>query len=94
MFLCKVTGTVTSSHKDARFVASKLLVVQPVDKDGETNDEPDMLALDRGLDAGIGDYVLVAREGAAVKQIYGDVEMPANVIILAVVDAWSIDINE
>ena len=93
MFLCKVTGTVTSSHKDARFDASKLLIVQPVDKNGALTDEPDMLALDRGLDAGVDDYVIVAKEGAAVKQVYDGEDMPANVIILAVIDEWSIEID-
>ena len=93
MQLCKVTGTVTAPHKDERFIASKLLVVQPVDGDGNLTSEPDLLALDNGLDAGIGDYVLAVKEGAAVKQIY-DREMPANVVIVAVVDNWSIDVKE
>lgn len=92
MFLCKVTGTVTSTHKDARFAGSKLLIVQPVDKNGELKDEPDMLGLDPNLDAGVGDYVLVAREGAAVEQIYNE-PLPANVVILAVVDNWSVDVQ-
>lgn len=92
MFLCKVTGTVTSTHKDPRFKGSKLLVVQPVDKNGELKDEPDMLGLDPNLDAGIGDYVLVAKEGAAVEQIYNEA-VPANVVLLAVVDNWSIEIE-
>ncbi len=90
MFLCKVTGTVTSSHKDERFERSKLLVIQPVDKNGVVNDEPDMLALDHSLDAGRGDYVLAAKEGGAVKHVYGK-ELPANIIILAVVDNWSVE---
>ncbi len=92
MYLCKVTGTVTSTHKDQRFVGSKLLVVQPVDKQGNLTDEPDMLALEPNLDAGVGDYVLVAKEGAAVQQVYNE-ELPANVVILAVVDNWSIEVD-
>ena len=89
MFLCKVTGTVVATRKAEVFRTSKLLVVHPVDSEGQVRGEKDMLALDPGFDAGVGDYVLVAREGAVVAQMLASDEVPANVIVLGVVDDWN-----
>ena len=89
MILCTVTGTVTAPQKDVRFEGSKLLVVQPVDTDGAPTDERDMLALDPKFDAGVGDFVLVAKEGAVVAQLMG-AQAPANVIVVGVVDGWEV----
>jgi microcompartment protein CcmK/EutM len=89
MILCKVTGTVTAPQKDIRFEGSKLLIVQPVDTAGEATKARDMLALDPRFDAGVGDYVLVAVEGAVVEQLM-ETEVPSNVIIVGVVDGWEV----
>lgn len=96
MFLCKVTGTVVSTRKSERFRPAKLLIVHRVDAEGVLVGARDMLALDPKFDAGVGDYVLVAKEGAVVAQLMdgGDEEAPggtpANVIIIAVVDDWAL----
>ncbi len=96
MFLCKVTGTVVSTRKSERFRPAKLLIVHRVDTEGDLVGARDMLALDPKFDAGVGDYVLVAKEGAVVAQLMdgGDEEAPdgtpANVIIIGVVDDWSL----
>lgn len=90
MHLCKVTGTIVATRKDARFRPSKLLIVHPVDSEGVLKGKQDMLALDPGYGAGMDDYVLVAREGAVVEQLLGE-SAPANVIILGVVDSWTYD---
>ena len=89
MYLCKVTGTIVSSRKDEHFRDGKLLVVHPVDQLGDLDGEKDMLAIDPGYGAGLGDVVLVAREGAVVRQLMKNDDVPANVIILGVVDDWS-----
>lgn len=88
MFLCRVTGTVTATRKHRSFETCKLLIVQPVDVDGEETQARDMLALDPRFSAGVGDVVLVAREGAVAKQVIGGA-VPANVVILGVVDGWT-----
>lgn len=96
MFLCKVTGTVVSTRKSERFRPAKLLIVHRVDSEGALVGARDMLALDPKFDAGVGDYVLVAKEGAVVAQLMdgGEEEAPggtpANVIIIAVVDDWAL----
>ena len=61
MYLCKVTGTIVSSKKDEHFRDGKLLIVHPVDGIGDLDGEKDMLAIDPGYGAGLGDVVLVAR---------------------------------
>jgi len=88
MFLCKVIGSVVATRKDDSFRTSKLLIVHPINKEGTPTGTRDMLALDPGFDAGIDDIVLVAREGAVVAQMLHSEHVPANVIILGVVDNW------
>ncbi len=90
MYLCKVTGTVVATRKPEAFRPAKMLIVQRVDPHG--NLEPyqqEMLALDPQYGAGVGDYVLVVREGAAVSQLMQADDISANVIIVGVVDDWS-----
>lgn len=50
-----------------------------------------MLALDPGFGAGDGDVVLVATEGSAARHVTGQAEIPANVVVLGVVDEWSVE---
>ena len=67
MVLGKVVGTVvtTVSHRD--YKNRRLLVVQPLGLEGEKPDE-DFIALDN-THAGIGDTVLVNREGNGARQV-------------------------
>ena len=90
MYLCKVTGTVVATRKQESLRPAKLLVVHQVDEHGEVLAQAkDMLALDPKYGAGIGDYVLVVREGKAVAQLMGSEAVSANVVIVGVVDDWS-----
>ena len=91
MYLAKVTGNIVSTQKNKYLVSHKLLVVRPIDLKGNFIGSGDTIALDL-IDAGIGDTVLVAREGAAVQQILGHKNSPVNTIINAIVD--DIDLNE
>ena len=98
MRLCRVTGAVVATRKHERFSPTKLLLVCPIGLDGSLLDgAAEDVALDPGLSAGPGDAVLVAKEGAVVAQLF-DADappeappMPANVVIVAVVDAWTAD---
>lgn len=84
MMLCKVTGNLVAPVKNEHLNPTKLLIVQPIDLDGNSNGS-DLLAIDT-VDAGIGDRVLVAQEGDVVMQVMKSKEVPANTIIMAVVD--------
>ena len=90
MYLCKVTGTVVATRKQESLRPAKMLVVHPVDEHGEVLAEAkEMLALDPKYGAGIGDYVLVVREGKAVALLMESESVSANVVIVGVVDDWS-----
>jgi microcompartment protein CcmK/EutM len=91
MFLCKVTGTIVATRKAEALRPAKLLIVRPVDAGGAIVGDNDMLALDPRFGAGVGDYVVVAKEGAVVAQLMAAADVPANVVVLGVVDGWSAD---
>lgn len=85
MFLAKVKGNVVSTQKNEYLKGHKLLIVKAVDLDGKLVGKSEHIALDL-IDAGIGDTVLVAKEGDAVQQILGHANAPVNTMIVAVVD--------
>lgn len=95
MVLCRVTGAVVSTAKNERLVGQRLLLVRPLGLDGEARERAEEVALDPGLDAGIGDAVLIAKEGAVVADLFdaglppGALPTPANVVIVAIVDGWT-----
>ncbi|MEN8138707.1 MAG: EutN/CcmL family microcompartment protein [Bacteroidota bacterium] len=91
MILAKVIGNVVSTQKNKNLEGNKLLLVREVNTNGEFATKKDALAIDF-VDAGIGDTVIVAKEGDAVKQVLGDSKSPVNTIIIGIVD--NIDVVE
>lgn len=89
MLLGKVVGTVvtTISHKD--YKNRRLLVVQPLIMDGEKPDE-DFIALDN-TQAGIGDTVLVNREGNGARQALKNPDACVISVIVGIVDSVYIE---
>ena len=84
MFIAQVMAPVVASEKHAFFQGRKLLVVKELLEDGRLGERA-MVALD-GVQAGVGDRVLVARNGGAVDDVIGLKDCPANVVIIAHVD--------
>lgn len=91
MYLAKIKGNIVATQKNKHLKGHKLLIVKPIDLDGNYIGEKEHISLDL-IDAGIGDTVLVAREGDAVQQILGHKNAPVNTIIIAIVD--DIDVVE
>jgi ethanolamine utilization protein EutN len=85
MILGKVVGTVvtTLSHRD--FKNRRLLVIQPLSLPGETPDG-DFIALDN-THAGIGDTVLVNREGNGARQILNNPDGCVVSVIVGIIDS-------
>jgi len=85
MILAKVVGTVvtTISHRD--FKNRRLLVVQPLNIEGDSPDE-DFIALDN-TQAGIGDTVLVLREGSGARQVLNNPDACVISVIIGIVDS-------
>jgi ethanolamine utilization protein EutN len=91
MYLAKISGNVVSTQKDKSLKSHKLLLFKKIDLSGKYIDNKDEIALDL-IDAGIGDTVLVVKEGAAVQQILGHNNAPVNTMVVAIVD--DLDIKE
>jgi microcompartment protein CcmK/EutM len=85
MVLGKVTGTIVSTIKYPAYKGLKIMIIQPLDADGEDNGE-DFLAFDT-VQSGVGDTVLVLREGTGSRQIMGKGEMPYRSMVVGIVDA-------
>ncbi len=85
MILGKVVGTVvtTISHRD--YKGRKLLVVQPLGLEGEVPDT-DFIALDN-THAGLGDTVLVNREGNGARQALKNPNACVISVIVGIVDS-------
>lgn len=85
MILAKVVGTIvtTVSHRD--YKNRKLLVVQPLVLEGEKPDE-DFIALDNSQ-AGVGDTVLVNREGNGARQVLKNPDACVISVIVGIVDS-------
>jgi len=90
MMICRVTGSVVSTIKYHLFEDEKLLIVQPLDLNGKPKGS-DLIAFDK-VDAGIGDIVLVIREGGSAAKILNKPELPAHCVVVGVID--KIDFQE
>lgn len=67
MVLAKVVGTVVTTISHPHYDNRRLLVVQPLVWDGDESDG-DFIAVDH-THAGIGDTVLINREGNGARQV-------------------------
>ncbi|MBE3117438.1 MAG: EutN/CcmL family microcompartment protein [Planctomycetes bacterium] len=90
MILGKVVGTVvtTISHRD--YKNRRLLIVQPLVLEGESPDD-DFIALDN-THAGIGDTVLVNREGNGARQVLKNPDACIISVIVGIVDSAYIEV--
>jgi len=84
MKLCKVIGNVVSTVKDRSHIGHRLLIVQPVDEDG--NDISDSFLSFDTAQAGPGDIVLVEQEGNAARELLGTRDDPFHSVIVGIVD--------
>jgi microcompartment protein CcmK/EutM len=95
MIIGKVTGTVVTTISHPHYKNRRLLVVQPLVMPGERADE-DLLALDT-THAGIGDTVLVNREGNGARQVLKNPDACIISLIVGIIDSiytdplWSAD---
>jgi len=83
--LCRVEGNVVATARHPAFDGRKLLIVQPIDEAGRDTGSS-FLAID-DVQAGVGDTVLVMREGIGVRQLMKmGAQVPIRSIIVGVVD--------
>ena len=89
MMVAAVTGTLFATRKNARFEGKKILVVRELGVDGSPRG-PTFLAIDR-VDAGVGDRVLVNKEGSGARLLFGDEEIPLQAVIVGVIDDLALE---
>jgi len=92
MRLARVLGNVVATRKVPCYKGHKLLIVQPVDEQGNDISES-VLSMDT-VNAGPGDLVLVEQEGNAARQLLGTIDDPFHSVIVGVVDKVYIEKTE
>jgi len=87
LILGKVVGTIVTTISHPHYKNRRLLVVQPLVMDGEQADPgDDFIALDN-TQAGIGDTVLVNREGNGARQALNIPDGAVISVIVGIVDS-------
>lgn len=91
MIIGKVVGTIVTTISHAHYKNRRLLVVQPLILDGESPDpDGDFIALDNSQ-AGIGDTVLVNREGNGARAALKIPDGCVISVIVGIVDSVSLE---
>jgi microcompartment protein CcmK/EutM len=89
MIIGKVIGTVVTTVSHPHYKGRRLLVVQPLTLPGDTP-QGDFVALDNSQ-AGIGDTVLVNREGNGARQVLNNPDGAIISVIVGIVDSTFVD---
>ena len=89
MEIGKVTGTVVTTISHPHFKNRRMLVVQPLMLPGE-RPAGDFVALDT-TSAGIGDTVLVNREGNGARQVLNNPDGSVLSVIVGIIDSLYIE---
>jgi ethanolamine utilization protein EutN len=89
MRLGKVIGTVVSTIKAQGYESRKILVIKPVNPDGNEKGTA-FLAID-AVQAGVGEMVLTIEEGNSARQVIRDNEIfTVKTVVAALVDEISV----
>jgi ethanolamine utilization protein EutN len=89
MLIAKVIGDVVSTQKHASHEGRKILLVQPLDLEGNAKGDT-VLALD-SVDAGIGDRVLLVQEGWSAMTSVGRPQSPIDAAVIGVIDTIQLE---
>lgn len=84
MWAAEVIGTVVATRKHQKLVGQKLLIVRRLGRDGKLT-EAESVAVDT-VGAGVGDRVLVVKEGGSAAMSMGIPGPPVNVVIVGIID--------
>lgn len=84
MKLARVVSSVVATQKLPFYNGHKTFMVQPLRLDGKA-DGANFVAVD-GVQAGVGDTVLLMQEGGSARFIFGEAEAPVRSVIVGIVD--------
>ena len=85
MEIGKVIGTIVSTVKHPAYHGKKLLLVQPMHQPEQP--EPEAIVAIDHAQAGIGDTVLVMREGSGARQVTAIEDAPIISVIVGILDS-------
>jgi microcompartment protein CcmK/EutM len=85
MVIARVVGTVVTTISLPEYKDRRLLVVQPLGMPGQAEDG-DFLALD-STHAGIGDLVLINREGGSAREVLQNPNAAVISVIVGIIDS-------
>lgn len=88
MQIARVIGDVVTTIKDANLSGIKLLVLQPLDPDGNATGRT-LVAVD-AVGAGVGETVFFVR-GKEASFPFHPIEVPADAGIVGIVDYWDVE---
>ena len=89
MIIGTVRGNIVSTINHPFYTGRKLLVVEKEDPTGKPGGY--LIAVDGGVQAGVGERVLVIDEGTSARQIIGDPDAPLRSIIVGIVDRVDVE---
>jgi microcompartment protein CcmK/EutM len=84
MLLARVEGHVTATRKHPSFAGWRLILCQPIGREGQPEAAP-LVALD-ALGAGLHQRVILSSDGLAARRAVGDDKSPARWMIIGIVD--------
>ena len=89
MILGTVRGDIVSTINHPFYTGKKLLIVEKEDFAGKPSGY--LIAIDGGVDAGVGERVLIIDEGNSARQVVADSNAPVRSIIVGVVDRVDVE---
>jgi ethanolamine utilization protein EutN len=89
VIIARVIGNVVASQKHQSHEGKKILLVQPLDLEGQPMGDA-IIALD-AADAGVGDRVLAVQEGFSAMTSVGHIESPIDAAVIGVIDLLEIE---
>lgn len=90
MLIGRVVGNVVATQKHAKLEGSKLLLVQPLDLEGQQRGTT-VLAID-GVDAGPGDRVLLVQDGKAAQLVLDKGLAAVDAAVVGVIDSVDLQV--
>ena len=91
MIIGTVKGDIVSTINHPFYTGKKMLVVEKEDFAGKPGGY--LVAIDGGVNAGVGERVLVVDEGNSARQIVADTQAPVRSIIVGIIDRIDLDLS-
>jgi len=86
MKIGRVIGTLVAPVKQIFYEGKTILLVRYQDPFGEFENTPPVVAVDRAQ-AGIGDKVLILKEGSSARDLFENPSAPIRTVIVGVIDS-------